>query len=160
MYLSCDTKFHDNESTHILHNFWTSTHRGGLPLFPLAAPLLLAIERAALNQMPFVQSAVSPAGCMFCFCAAQPKVGLYIGWRNVTESMVTIRSPFCGYNTISCVELNGEDLSCYSYETESVSLRKCPYQHWLTSKAYLSAVTVTNIYQSFYLQVGGENRVA
>jgi len=28
-YLSCDTKkFHDNESTHILHNFWTSTHRG------------------------------------------------------------------------------------------------------------------------------------
>ena len=29
VYLSCDTKkFHDNESTHILHNFWTSTHRG------------------------------------------------------------------------------------------------------------------------------------
>ena len=29
MYLSCDTKkFHDNESTHILHNFWTSTHSG------------------------------------------------------------------------------------------------------------------------------------
>ena len=29
MYLSRDTKkFHDNESTHILHNFWTSTHRG------------------------------------------------------------------------------------------------------------------------------------
>ena len=28
VYLSCDTKkFHDNESTHILHNFWTSTHR-------------------------------------------------------------------------------------------------------------------------------------
>ena len=36
MYLSCDTKkFHDNESTHILHNFWTSTHRGGeLPASP------------------------------------------------------------------------------------------------------------------------------
>jgi len=30
MHLSCDTKkFHDNESTHILHNFWTSTHTGG-----------------------------------------------------------------------------------------------------------------------------------
>jgi len=29
MYLSCDTKkFHDNESTHISHNFCTSTHRG------------------------------------------------------------------------------------------------------------------------------------
>jgi len=42
MYLSCDTKkFHDNESTHILHNFWTSTHRGKLPPpYPLAAPLL------------------------------------------------------------------------------------------------------------------------
>jgi len=27
MYLSCVTKkFHDNESAHILHNFWTSTH--------------------------------------------------------------------------------------------------------------------------------------
>ena len=40
MYLSCDTKkFHDNESTHILHNFWTSTHWGKLPPSPLAAPL-------------------------------------------------------------------------------------------------------------------------
>ena len=30
VYLSCVMKkFHDNESTHILHNFWTSTHRGG-----------------------------------------------------------------------------------------------------------------------------------
>ena len=27
-------KFHDNESTHILHNFWTSTHRGKLPSSP------------------------------------------------------------------------------------------------------------------------------
>ena len=47
MYLSCDTKkFHDNESTHILHNFWTSTHRGGsFPLLPppLAAPLAVGI---------------------------------------------------------------------------------------------------------------------
>jgi len=36
MYLSCDTKkFHDNESTHILHNFWTSTHRGkAFPPYP------------------------------------------------------------------------------------------------------------------------------
>ena len=41
MYLSCDTKkFHDNESTHILHNFWTSAHRRKLPPFPLAAPLV------------------------------------------------------------------------------------------------------------------------
>ena len=32
-------KFHDNESTHILHNFWTSTHRGeaSAPLPPRGA---------------------------------------------------------------------------------------------------------------------------
>ena len=46
MYLSCDTKkFHDNESTHILYNFWTSTHRGKLPTSPLAAPLNASIKR-------------------------------------------------------------------------------------------------------------------
>ena len=28
------------------------------------------------------------------------KLALYTGWSDVTESMVTIRSPFCGYNTI------------------------------------------------------------
>ena len=35
MYLSCDTKkFHDNESTHILHNFYTTTKGGKLPPSP------------------------------------------------------------------------------------------------------------------------------
>ena len=35
MHLPCDTKkFRDNESTHILHNFWTFTHGGKLPPFP------------------------------------------------------------------------------------------------------------------------------
>ena len=35
MHLSCEAKkFHDNESTHILHNFWASTHRGELPPLP------------------------------------------------------------------------------------------------------------------------------
>ena len=80
---------------------------------------------------------------------------------DVTDSMVTIRSPFCGYSTI-CVELNGKDLSCYSNKIESVSLRKCPYNQWLSnkalsdsfwilSKAYLSTrpITVTNISKSF-----------
>ena len=32
---------------------------------------------------------------------------------------------------------------------ESVSLRKSPYDDRLTNKAYLSTITVTNIYQSF-----------
>ena len=57
---------------------------------------------------------------------------LYIGCSDVTESIVMTRSPFCGYNTISCVELNGEDLSCYSNKIESVSLSKCP--DWPTKR--------------------------
>ena len=49
------------------------------------------------------------------------------------------------------VELKGEDLSCYWNKIEPVSLRKCPYDHRLTNKAYLSAITmpVPNISQSF-----------
>jgi len=47
-----------------------------------------------------------------------------------------------------CV-IDGEELSCHSNKTESVSLRKCPYDQWLTNKAYLSAITVRNIYQVF-----------
>jgi len=46
--------------------------------------------------------------------------------------------------------MNGEDLWCYSNKIESVSLRKCQHDHCLTNKAYLSAVTVTNIYESFF----------
>jgi len=77
--------------------------------------------------------------------------------------MVTIQPPFCGYKTISCVELNGEDLSCYSNKSEPVSLRnyRCMIADLpFTNEAYLSAVTVTNISQSFYLQDGGKNQVA
>jgi len=55
--------------------------------------------------------------------------------------------------------LSGEDLSSCSSKTESDSLRKCPYDHWLTGKAYLSATAVTNISQSFCLQDGGKNQV-
>jgi len=63
--------------------------------------------------------------------------------------MVTIRSPFCGYNTITFVGLNVEDLSRYSNKIESVSLRKCSYDHRLTTKVFLSAITLTNISQEF-----------
>jgi len=42
---------------------------------------------------------------------------------------VTIRSQFCGYNWAECVELMGEDLSCYSNKIWPVSLRKCPHNH-------------------------------
>ena len=54
MYLSCDTKkFDDNESTHMLHNFWTSTHRGEASP-PLAAPLVAGLVTLSLL---FVDSA-------------------------------------------------------------------------------------------------------
>ena len=45
---------------------------------------------------------------------------VYTGWSDVTESVFTIRSPFCGYNSACCVELKGEDLWSYSHKTESV----------------------------------------
>jgi len=74
--------------------------------------------------------------------------------------VVTIRSPFCGHNTLLCVELNGEDISCYSNKIQSVSIGKCPYDHWLANKAHLNAITVTNISHSFHLQDGGKNQLA
>ena len=49
--------------------------------------------------------------------------GLYTGRSDVTESMAATRSPFCGYDTIRCIELNGEDLSCCSNKNESVRLK-------------------------------------
>jgi len=60
---------------------------------------------------------------------------------------------------MQCVLLNGEDLSCYSNKMESISFRKCPHDHRLTSKAYLSAVAVSDIYRSFYLQDGDKNQL-
>jgi len=56
VYLSCDTKkFHDNESTHISHNFWTSPHRGeASPLPPVAAPLT---DPAAAERIAVLRSA-------------------------------------------------------------------------------------------------------
>ena len=63
-------------------------------------------------------------------------IGKYIGWSDVTESMVTIWSPFCGYNTIYCVELNGADWSYYSNKIESVS-ENVHVSTYLQSQAYL-----------------------
>jgi len=74
-------------------------------------------------------------------------------WRHI--------SPFCGNNTTQCVELKGEDLSCYSNKIESVSLRKCPHDHRLnkfnTNKAYLSTITVTNISRHFTHQMAAKS---
>ena len=54
--------------------------------------------------------------------------------------LLTIRPPCCGYNLAWCVELKSEDLWSCSHKIEPVSLRKCPYDHSLTNKAYLSAI--------------------
>ena len=43
---------------------------------------------------------------------------------------------------------------------KSVSLRTRLYDRRLTNKAYLCAITVTYISQSFYLQDGGKNQLA
>jgi len=70
-------------------------------------------------------------------------VSVYIGWSDVYgHDTIAI----CGYNTTWCAALNGENLSCYSKKLNHVSLRKCP---WLTNKAYLTAITVTNTTKSF-----------
>jgi len=47
------------------------------------------------------------------------------------------------------VELRGADLSRYLNNIQSVGLRKCLYDHYLANKAYFSAITVKNIYDSF-----------
>ena len=47
------------------------------------------------------------------------------------------------------MELRGEKLSCYLHSIQSVGLWKCLYDHLLANKAYFSAITVKNIYESF-----------
>ena len=37
---------------------------------------------------------------------------------------------------------------------------KCLYNHYLANKAYFSAITMKNIYESFYPQDGGESQLA
>jgi len=56
------------------------------------------------------------------------------------------------------VELKGKDVWCYSDEMESVNLRKCPYDHQLTNKAYLGTVTITSIFQSFTYKMAAKTR--
>jgi len=52
------------------------------------------------------------------------------------------------------VYLNGEGLSRYSNQIESVGLRKCPYYCYLIEKATPTDVRITNISQSLRPQNG------
>jgi len=45
------------------------------------------------------------------------------------------------------IELNDKDLSCYSNKTESVSLRKCPHDHWFRQSSYLHNGSKTQLAQ-------------
>ena len=110
--------------------------------------LLQRENHTITSSVNFLQARYSSWRMLFLTLLMQP-ILIYTGWSDVTKYVVTIRSPFCGYNTTQCIELNGEDLSCCWNKIESVSLRKCVHGHWLTNKAYLSAIAVTNITQSF-----------
>ena len=98
--------------------------------------LYLVVER-------FLQSFLLLINCFYCNCYVLPShistlawSNLYMGWSDVTESMVTIWSPFCGYNSAYCMELKGEDSWSYSHKIESVTLRKCPYDYYLTTHTH------------------------
>ena len=78
---------------------------------------------------------------MLCICVRRPMhtgMHLYIGWSDVTESMVTKRSAFCGYNTIIRIirwVKWRRFIVLFKWSLISYSLRKCPYDHWLANKA-------------------------
>ena len=60
--------------------------------------------------------------------------------NDVTESTVTIRSPFCGYNMTYCVELMSEDSP---FKGNLVSwFKKMSTYHQPTNKGYLSDIRV------------------
>jgi len=64
-----------------------------------------------------------------CFLSQALRHANITEWGDVTESMVTIRSPCCGYNSVRCVQLKGEDLWSCLHKTESASLTKCRRDH-------------------------------
>ena len=64
MYLSCDTKkFHDNESTHILHNFGRPPIGGKLPHFPPGGVTELKCRYMADSPSRRLESAVVGHDC-------------------------------------------------------------------------------------------------
>jgi len=122
--------------------------------------LLLHMQRVMpLSRLVTIVSRTKRLNRLRCCLGCQHAMAenyVYIGCSDVTQFMATMRSPFCGYNTTSCVELNGEYLSCYSNEIESVSLGKCPYDRRLTNKRYHN----DKHFSEFYLQDGGKNQLA
>jgi len=102
--------------------------RHGHPATSQHRPALRNTQGARADYL----SILSPfrSSCLrYCLLAATNNVG----WSDVTESMATIRPPFCGYTCTrtmaKCVELMGKDLSCCFNKIQSVGLWKCPCDH-------------------------------
>jgi len=73
--------------------------------------------------------------------------------------MVTIRSPFRGYITTWCVEIEGRRFNVlFAYKLNQFGLRKCPHDHWLTNKAYKKRYDSNKNLSTFYTQNAGEKR--
>ena len=89
MYLSCNTKkFHDNEAhtiQHILHNFWTSTHRGKKPFTPWRRHLRVCSRVSGM----MMQYLVDQLGLLRHYAFRRAAGGLYLGggsWTSDTSS--------------------------------------------------------------------------
>ena len=88
-------------------------------------------------------------------------MGLYMGWSDVTESMATIRSPFCGYNVAKCVELTGEDLSRVIQIKSNLLVNKNVRMIInLPTKKRISAISQWKTFIRVYPQDGGESLLA
>jgi len=106
MYLSCDTKkFHDNESTHILHNFLTSTHRGGsFPLPPGGA-----------TAQPQCILVVSPASARSTNC---------LGAGAQLMSLLSVRRQQDAAGMMQCRSLEGAPRSSFAAVNNKHSTRR------------------------------------
>jgi len=72
-----------------------------------------------------------------------------VQWRHSTYCHNTAAILWVQNGIMCARELRGEKLCCHLNTLQSVCFRECSYDHWLANKAYLSDITVVNIYDSF-----------
>ena len=117
---------------------------------PLSLSLIPPLFNSRLKTLPFLQILPTVAFLFFSSSDSTDSPDC-LEFTDSTEYRPIRFFSFCVFHflvnlLVPCsVKINGEDLSCYSNKIGPVSLRKCPYDHWLTNKAYLSAIRVTNI---------------
>jgi len=93
-------------------------------------------------------------------CFVHLYISSNIGWSDVTESMATIRSPFCGYIMSYCVEFSGEDFSCYLNSIQSVGFTKMSVWSLACQQSVFQRYHTENHLSEFYPQDGGESQLA